>query len=169
MKAKRTIFLTLIVAVFSCSICFQAMAQDLSKYHALFIGKFVDYIEWPGGNDNLTIGVIGSSRVLTELQTTVEQRGKAKLKKIAGIGDATGCDIIFIPSEQNKLFSTIKSAIEGEGVLLITEDKAYAEKGAAISFYTEGGKLKFVINQKVTNAQNLRVSTSLLSLAKVVN
>ncbi len=166
MRLKKTILLTIIAALL---VGYKAQAQDLSKYHALFIGKFVDYIEWPGGKEGLTIGVVGNSRVLPELQTTVEQRGKAKLKKISGVADASGCDIIYLPSTQGKLFSTIKSAIEGKGVLLVTEDESYAAQGAGISFYTEGGKLKFIINKSATEAQNLKISSSLLSLAKLVN
>lgn len=163
---RKTYLLLLILLFLSGN--YDSLAQDLSKYHALFISKFIDYIEWPD-DGKLTIGVVGNSRVLIELQNTVEKRGEARLKKVAGMEGVEDCDIIFIPSSQNKLFSRLKDATSGQNVLIITEDESLAARGAGVSFYTEGGKLKFIINQSVVASQQLKVSKSLLVLARVIN
>ena len=142
-----------------------ATAQNLSKYHALFVGKFIDYIEWPEGKGNLTIGVVGDSEVFNELQAGLGQRGKATIKKISGANDTAGCQVIFIPSNENKQFESISNAVSGKHVLLITESEQFARKGASISFYLDSGKLRFFLNEAAAKSHDLKVSSGLLSLA----
>lgn len=165
MKHRLIILGLLLLSSWSFS---SAKAQDLSRYHALFIGKFIDYIAWPGKGDDLTIGVVGDSPVLKELQTTVGQRGKGTIKKISEVSDAANCQIIFLPSSQGKLFQQIKDAIADKSVLLVTEEEQFAWQGAGISFYLQDGKLRFLLNQAVASAKNLKISSSLLVLAKVI-
>ncbi|MDW3192977.1 MAG: YfiR family protein [Cytophagales bacterium] len=143
------------------------LSQDLSKYHALFIGKFIDYIDWPDPGQ-LTIGVVGNSRVMIELQSTIEKRGKARVKKIAGVADISDCDLLFIPASQSKLFTTLNQASDNKPVLIVTEEESLAFQGAGISFYVEGGKLKFIINKSAVESRNLKVSSNLIGLAKVI-
>ena len=145
-----------------------AKAQDLSRYHAVFIGKFIDYIVWPDKGDHVTIGVVGDSPVLKELQANVEQRGKGTIKIISEVSDAANCQIIFLPASQGKLFQKIKSVITNKSVLLVTEEEQFAWQGAGISFYVQDGKLRFLLNQSVASAKNLKISSSLLALAKVI-
>lgn len=150
------------------SLAISTYAQDLSKYHALFIGKFIDYIEWPDGKTNLTIGVVGDSNVYEELQASLGQRGKANIKKVTGASDAIDCQVIFIPASQSKLFDAINSATSGKGILLVTESEQFARKGASISFYLEEGKLRFMLNESAAKERDLKVSSGLVSLAKVI-
>lgn len=142
--------------------------QDLSKYHALFIGKFTDYIEWPQGKDQLVIGVLGNSAVFDELQASLGQRGKASIKKVSGPGDLANCQVVFIPASENKQFDAIYSAVNNKDILLVTESEQFARKGAAISFYLDSGKLRFFLNESATKDHNLKVSSGLTSLATVL-
>jgi len=112
---------------------------------------------------------MGNSGVMDELKVVVEQRGKAKLKKISTASEASDCQMVFIPSSENGSFEKITSSTNGKGVLVVTEDRKFISKGAGISFFTESGKLKFMINQTAVSNQNLKVSSSLLSLAKVID
>lgn len=168
MKGSKLILWLLFSLAIAPGVSKDKFHQDLSKYHALFIGKFIEYIDWPD-QGNLTIGVVGNSRVMIELQNTIEKRGKARIKKIAGVNDITDCDILFIPASQSKLFSTLNQASNGKAVLIVTEEESLASQGAAISFYTEEGKLKFIINKSAVESRKLKISSRLLGLAKVIN
>ena len=127
MKAKKFIILLLLFYFVIAGISNLLQAQDISKYQALFMSKFIDYVQWPDGKENLVVGIVGNSRVLIELQKTVGQKNKATVKKISSAADAATCDMIFLPTDQNKLFSTILSGTEGKSVLIITEGEELAK------------------------------------------
>jgi hypothetical protein len=163
---KKKPWLVFCFWILSSIIC---MAQDQTKIEAIFITRFVEYIEWPTGKVDFTIGVVGNSRVLLELQEIVKVQGKKiAVKKITGATDSNGCNIVFIPENESKNFVNIKSITTGKSVLIITENKDLAQQGAGISFYTEGGKLKFILNKAAIETQTLKISSSLLSIAKVI-
>ena len=78
------------------------------------------------------------------------------------------CDIIYLPKEQSRNLRLVAQKAKGENVLIVTEDKELAAKGANISFYVEDDKLRFIINKAATADQNIKISSSLLSLAEVI-
>lgn len=143
-------------------------AQDLSKYHALFIGNFIKYVEWPTTHDKLTIGVAGSSKTFEEMKKYLERENKTKVRKIESIDDCVSCQIIFLPTGQEKLFEPIKKSIANKDILLVTEEERFAEEGASISFFLLNGKLRFIVNKSVSEAHNLKISSGLLRMAKVI-
>ena len=168
MKAKRIMIRFLLLCFVLAGTGNLLKAQDISKYQALFMSKFIDYVQWPDGKDDLVVGIVGNSRVLIELQKMVAQKNKATVKKISSAADAATCDMIFLPTDQNKLFSTINSSTGGKSVLIITEGEELAKKGSVISFYVDQGKLKFYINKSAASARRLQISGALMSLAKVI-
>ncbi len=142
-------------------------AQE-GKYKALFLYKFCQYIKWTGKSE-ITIGVLGNSPVLLELQTIKDRgSGKFKLIKISGAEEAQRCDMIFLPEAQSRNFELIQSKIEGKPVVVVAEDPSLAEKGAEISFYIEGGKLKFIINKQAISETGVQVSNGLFSIARII-
>lgn len=147
-----------------------AMAQDLSKYEAIFISKFIDYIEWPGGKADLRIGIVGNSRLLIELNSLYQRKDKNyTIEKIAGFDKLASYDLIFVPQNETKNFGNVLRVTNTKkGVLVITEDKALAPKGAGISFYAKDNKLRFIINQSAIEESNLRISKKLLNMAEVI-
>jgi hypothetical protein len=51
---------------------------------------------------------------------------------------------------------------------VVTDKPGMSGKGAAINFVELDGKIKFEINQQVTEAHGLKVSSSLTNLAIIV-
>jgi hypothetical protein len=169
MKTKKIILSLLLCGLMVATVRSNIEAQDLSKFQALFMTKFIDYVNWPKGNDNLVIGVMGNSGVLNELQTLLQSKGKnATVKKINSASEVSSCDMLFIPADQAKLFETINSTTAGKNVLIISETENLAALGSIITFYTESGKLRFIINKGAASARSLQISGSLLSMAKVI-
>jgi cellulose biosynthesis protein BcsQ len=169
MKIKKIALSILLCGLIVTGVRSNVEAQDLSKFQALFMTKFIDYVNWPKGNDNLVIGVVGNSKVLNELQTLLQSKGKnATLKKLNSAAEASSCDMIFIPADQAKMFETINSTTAGKNVLIISETEVLAAQGSVITFYTDSGKLRFIINKAAASARNLQISGSLMSMAKVI-
>lgn len=143
-------------------------AQDIDKFQALFITKFVEYVKWPS-SEKIVIGVYGNDNVFGELSKMLAAKNKnLSVKNIASTEDARSCQAVFLASKKDKDFDALQSAISGKSVLLITESESYAKKGAGISFYSEGQKMRFKINPKIIEANNLMVSSNLLAIGTVV-
>lgn len=91
---------TLILAVLTVLLSYNIKAQE-SKFKALFIYKFAEYIEWPGGASNITIGVVGSDDVYDQLSGFASSKSIVDVIKINMPSDASKCQMIFLPKTEN--------------------------------------------------------------------
>lgn len=144
-----------------------ALAQQ-SKYYALFVVKFTDYIQWPVTNNPFVIGVYGDPSIISDLTKYTLAKSNIEIREIYSIGEVQNCQLVFLTDAKKGEFHSIKSSIGNKSILLVTESETFAKQGAGISFYTDGSKLRFRINKKTTDDQNLKISGSLLALADVM-
>lgn len=145
----------------------QSQAQE-SKFKALFIYKFAEYIEWPSGKTNVTVGMAGKSDVSKELSNFAASKGNMTVLDIAGPSDASKCDIIFLPTSASGQIGAYNSAIGGKSVLVVSEDSDLTGKGSDIGFYLESGKLRFLISEKSIRDKKMTPSSKLLALGKSI-
>ncbi len=137
-----------------------------SKYKALYLFNFTKYIEWSG--DKITIGIIGNSPVLLELETLTKQNSKIELLKISGSESIDRCNMIFIPEAQTRNFDLVQERT-GSSTLIVAENESLISKGAEMAFYREENKLRFMVNKSELDASGLKMSSLLLGRAKIVN
>jgi hypothetical protein len=145
-------------------------SQNMSKFQAIFIHKFTQYIKWPRGNDKLVFGVLGSSTVSDEMQKLIDIKGvkNIEVRRLETPEMAGTCDLIFVPSSQDKNFTKVKTSVAGKNILVITESENLAKKGAGISFFIDEGRLKFKLNKSLIEGMNMKVSGSLLGVAVII-
>jgi len=143
------------------------IAQN-ARFYALFMAKFTDYIQWPNSNDQIVIGVYGDQDIIKELQKYSASKTNIGVIDISSVNDVQKCQLVFIAESKNSEFESINASIDGKNILLVTENDAFIKKGAGISFYLEGNKLRFKLNKETIDTKKLKVGGSLLSLANVV-
>lgn len=149
------------------SMSFNSHAQE-DKFKALFIYKFAEYIEWADGGANTTIGVVGNTAVFDELSNFAASKENINVIKISGTGDVGKCRIIFLPQNQSGQADSYASTIGDKGILLVSDKKELTGKGSDIGFYTEGGKLRFLISEKDIRRKKMTPSGKLLALGKSI-
>lgn len=154
----------MVIAIFGAN---DAFAQE-SKFKALFIYKFAEYVEWPSGERNVTVGVVGKSDVFTELSKFAASKGNIEVISISGPSDVDKCEIIFVPLSQDSEVKSYKSAIAGKSILLVSENSNFTGKGSDIGFYLESGKLRFLISEKDILAKKMTPSNKLMALGKAI-
>ena len=87
---------------------------------------------------------------------------------IVGIGDANASQMVYFPkSNKSKILSMFESA-DKSNTLFVSEDDL-VEFGIPVSFILTGSKLGFKVSKKNLNASGLKISSSLLSLAQIVD
>lgn len=151
-----------------------AQNRPLHEIHAMMIYNFTKYIQWPNytGSEDFVVGVIGSDEVFTTLDTWYgnKERGNKKfvIKKFSSPGELANCHIVYIGRNSSKQFDEVKAKVGGNSTLIITDRPGLGKQGSCINFVTEGNKLSIELNQSALDAANLKVSSQLTSIAKVI-
>ncbi len=141
--------------------------SQVNKFQALYLINFTKNIDW--GSENITIGVVGNTKTLIELESLVAKYPNISLRKIAGTESIDNCQMIFLPSAQSRNFELIQGKIGSLPIVLVSEDESLASKGAEIAFFMEGNKLKFTLNKSALSGAGVEVGEKLFSIGKVIN
>jgi hypothetical protein len=177
---NKNSFCILILALFSFvgeikSLNGFAIANSLEhEVKATFIYKFIHFIEWPkSGNasSEITIGVLGNSPIwntLNEIKKEEDPDNKIKLFQIKALTEVTDYTILFFSPNEKPRFKKLLADLEGRPTLTISETKGFSDMGGQINFYLENDKVRFEINVESAKRSNLKISSKLLRLAKIV-
>lgn len=163
---KRNLTIASFMLLFT-TISINLNAQE-AKFKALFIYKFAEYVEWKDAGKTTTIGVVGESDVFNELSSFAAAKDNISVIKISGTNDATKCNIIFLPESASAKGKDFANAIGDKSILLVSDKKELTGKGSDIGFFTEGGKLRFLISEQDIRRKNMTPSGKLLALGKSI-
>lgn len=143
-----------------------------SKIKATFIYNFTKYIDWPEKykEGNFVIGVLGTSTFYNELATLLSKKTVGKqifeIKSYTNSESVTGiCHILFITAENSSQLPDVIKKMKGKNTLIVTEKTGMAKQGSGINFVVENNKQRFELNKANIEKYNLKVSSTLASLA----
>lgn len=146
-----------------------------ARIKAIYIYNFTKYIEWPDNykDGSFVIGFIGNnSALLSELSRMAGSKKvgnqSIEIRNISSIDD-TKFNIIFILSDNSSQLSEVISKTKGKSTLIVTEKPGLAKQGSAINFIIIDNKQKFELNKTNIEKYKLKVATSLVQMAQVVN
>jgi hypothetical protein len=144
---------------------------------AAFLYNFGRYVEWPpesfASGAPFIIGVLGPD----PFGTAIDQLGATKniegrpiaIRRFTSMDEYRPCQVLFIAAGASRADKTAAiRQTEGTPILLVSEEPGMAANGAVINFYTEYNKVRFEINQEAAQHRQLRISSKLLSLGKLV-
>ena len=142
------------------------MAQPIERAEATLVCNFVKHLSWPEGAKAISVGVLGNSRVLTELNNKIK-REKLPLAvgKIDYMEEVLYFDIVVVPKDQHIDFKKLIATIDQSPILVVSENTDQCKLGAQICFLEEEGKLRFVINQTSSTKKGIIVGGTLLDYA----
>ena len=76
--------------------------------------------------------------------------------------------ILFISISEKKRIPQLLAGLQGSSVLTVADFDEFLEEGGMIQLYTENNRVRFAINVDATGRAKLKISSKLLSLARVV-
>jgi len=167
---------TVTTFVFALLISGMASAQEraIHEVYSMMVFNFTKYVQWPDhtGSGEFVIGVIGNNEIYNTLSSWYggKPRGSKTyvIKKFNSAAEVTDCNVIFIDKSKSGEFDAVNNKIAGKGTLLITDKNGLGTRGSAINFKMVDSKLKFELNQKAVESANLKVSSSLTSMAILI-
>jgi hypothetical protein len=156
-----------------------AAGQTIDEYQvkAGFVANLAHFVEWPpeafkNAHDPITICVLGRNpfgHVLTDLVEgkAVDDRYLV-VRNIADVGGAAGCHILFIASSEHLRFRSILAKLKDRSILSIGDTNDFIGEGGVANLRIESGKVRIEINAEAGKEKNLRISSRLMQLAKIV-
>ncbi len=108
--------------------------------------------------------------VLDEIAGSAKVDGRTVVaRRFATLADYSPCHILFISAAADaKVKAEALAKLQSKGILLVGEETGLVQQGAVVNFYVENNKVRFEINVETAKQQQLKVSSKLLSLAKIV-
>lgn len=146
-----------------------------AKIKSVFIYNFTKYIEWPKNyrQGNFVVGILGESSLYKELENMAKTKKVAnqdiELVKFNDSKDISNCHILIIPPNKSEELGNVIKQVKKNSTLIITEKEGLTKEGAAINFIVQTNKQKFELSKINVEKYNLKVNSSLESLAIVVN
>jgi len=156
-----------------------ANAQGPGEYQAkaAFLYDFVKFVERPAANPagvsaSPTVCVMDDDPFDNALDAAV--RGKSfngtelQVRHVPNVQEARSCSVLFISTSERARVRPILEGLKGTSVLTVGDTPGYAKQGCMINFLMEDNKVRFEVNAGAASLANLRISSKLLSLAKIV-
>jgi hypothetical protein len=144
---------------------------------AAYLYQFGHYIQWPSDaftddKSPFVIGILGTDPfgdTLNEIARDKKIGGRQiVIRQFNSLADYKPCHILFIasPTEITDQLRNI-SKLQNFPVLLVGERHGFAEQGGTINLLIEQNKVRFEVNTEVAKREQLKISSKLLSLAKI--
>jgi hypothetical protein len=173
----------LAVAAIACAMVspwLAAAESPRSEYEvkAAFLLNFASLVEWPvaalgDAGEPLVLGVLGEEEVDETIERGIQGRTvdhrPVRVVRLSGTEQLESCHIVFVSAAKRALNGEVIAASRGHNVLTIGETRDFASQGGIINFFRQGKKIRFEVNREAAERAQLRVSSRLLRLAKIVS
>jgi hypothetical protein len=172
---------TLTAALGLLAVC-PARAQEPSRapeyrIKAAFLYNFTLYTEWPAdsfakADSPIVLAIAGDDPFGGELDAAVRGktvRGRAiEVHRYSAASDAMPCHLLFMSNAQARNLPQFLRQIEEPLPLIVGETEDFTRVGGAIRFFVEGNKVRFEVNIDAAARARVKISSKLLSLARIV-
>jgi hypothetical protein len=144
---------------------------------AAFLYNFAKFVEWPpssfpDASTPLRICVYGQDPFGQELRDitngkTVNGR-RLEVSNVTDLQQSRACHILFIAASEKGQMKHLLEGLRGTDVLTVGDTKGFAAQGGMINFVLENNRVQFEVSRKAAEQAGLKISSRLLSVAKVV-
>ena len=93
---------------------------------------------------------------------------KLVVKRFNKVRDIQKCHIVFVSASEKASVSDVLDRAKGTSWLTIGETEGFAQRGGIINLIKEEKRFRFEINVKSAKKAELKISSKLLKLAKIV-
>jgi hypothetical protein len=146
---------------------------------AAYLYNFANFVEWPAAafasaDAPFVIGVMDPDPfggVLDELAAT-KKVGTRRIVVLhfANADQLKPCQLLFIGPTVTKAQCVAALARLGDAaVLTVSDSESAVSPGATIHFVTENNRIRFTVNAGLAKRRDLKISSKILALAKMVN
>ncbi|MCP5159565.1 MAG: YfiR family protein [Gammaproteobacteria bacterium] len=155
-----------------------AWAVEFDEYavKAAYLYNFAKFVEWPPGSFSttdapLSICIAGDDPFDNKLEMLSGKVVEGHPVEVRHIPAATGferCHVLFIGRVEQKRFKTLLARLGRLPILTVSDIDDFAQAGGMIGLIETEQRIRFDINLDAANQANLKLSSHLLKLARVM-
>jgi hypothetical protein len=157
----------------------RAQSPTAGEYQvkAAFLYNFAKFVEWPQSSFSdasapLRICIFGQDPFGKELRDITREKTvngrKLEVSHVIDLRHARSCQILFIASSGGPSAEQLVAGLRGASVLTVADTRGFTEQGGMINFVVESDRVQFEVNHKAAEEAGLKISSRLLSVAKIV-
>lgn len=152
----------------------KAQVMPLHEVQAAIIFNVLRFTQWPNEtiNEPFILGVRGDQNLFATLKTTYQNKFKGSrpivVNDLQSIDDVSKCNLLFLGESKLKEFQKAKEITSGKPILCITGAESYGKKGAGVNLTIVDDKMVIEINETTISQNGLKISSTLLSMAKII-
>jgi hypothetical protein len=152
------------------------MAEEYTLKAAVLY-NVTKFVEWPpeafrSSSDPVAICVLGDNPFGDALSQAVGGKvhdgRKFAVRQVNDVSKASGCQILFVSSSEQKRLHSILVGTPSGGTLTISDTEGFTAEGGIVNLRVEGDKIRLQINVGAAERQRVRISSRLLGLAEIV-
>ncbi len=157
-------------------------ASQPSEYQlkAAFLFNFAKFIDWPDKSfatpqSPFMLCVIGQDPFGGALDEYLAKTMDGRTVQVAHFPSASvvsgvrHCQITFVSASEKLHFRDVVESLKGTSGLLVGDADGFVAAGGMIEFTLEDNHIRFAINPDAAERANLKLSSKLLALAKIVH
>ena len=174
---RRVLWAMGVVVLFLSGTRAQSPTAGEYQVKAAFLFNFAKFVEWPASSFSdasapLRICVLGRDPFGEELRNITKKKTvnghKLEVSQVFDLQMARTCQILFIASSETARLKQILASLRGTDALTVGDTKGFVEQGGMINFVLENSRVQFEVNRKAAEQGGLKISSKLLSVAKLV-
>jgi len=154
----------------------QAQSATEDQIKAAYVLNFASFVDWPSeaftGEPGFNFCALGRSRVADELNADIQGKkinGRVSaFRYLKNPDDSHNCHVVFVSGNSAKQQQKLLDIQSGRPTLLVGEFPGFAQAGGTMDFIVENGKVMFEVNLVAANEAHLKLSSKLLSLARIL-
>ena len=159
-------------------------ARKTAKVKAAFLYNFIKFVKWPeskfmDSEAPYVICILGKDPFGTALDRTVDgktlsgrpiiiRRITPPSKDTVIRGELEDCHVLFISASERHRNEEMHALAAQRNILTISDQDHFTREGGMIGLVLEQGKIIFEVNHEVIKEADLKMSSKLLKLARIV-
>jgi hypothetical protein len=180
-RTRRAFFFTTIACCFLLSVSPRALSQkeEGAEYtiKLAFLYNFTKFVEWPPDSYRdagapLMICIVGhdpfSQDLEGELRTRTVGDRPVDVRTLKPNDNLRVCHMVFVPVTEKDRADRILRGLKGTSTLTVGETPGFAGLGGIVNLTVERNKVHFEVNPLAAERAGLKISSKLLSIAKIV-
>ncbi len=162
-----------------CGSGYALRAQSVEEHEAkaAFVLRLINFVQWPNeagqSHASLVIGIIGTDATSDALQRLASGKSvdgrTIVVRRLNPQSELENCQVLFIDASERNHVVSLLERIHGRSVLTVGESDGFGRMGGVVNLTLREGRIHLEVNIHAAERSQLRINSSLLSLATLVS
>ncbi len=145
---------------------------DANDVKAAFVLNFAKFAEWPAvaPSDPIIVCVVEDPRLASSLVAIARgQRVDSRRVDVRPLTalDGQACHLLYLSMRAREAGAVLQT-LRGAATLTVSDAPRFASAGGMIELFVEGDRMRFAVNVSAVQRSQVRLSSRLLGLARIV-